>query len=194
MLPAVVYGRKEESTPVVLSLRDFQKALHEAGESGVISLEGLGESKDVLIHDVSYDAVTGAPLHADFYALEKGQSVTVSIPLQFEGVSPAVKDLGGILTKVMYDLEVEGQPKDLPHAIIVNIETLTNLDSQIHVSDLSIPAGVTVNAESEEVVAMISVAQDEPVEEAPVDISAIETSVEKGKKEEEGDAAEAAKA
>jgi len=35
---------------------------------------------------------------------------------------------------------------------------------------------------------MISVAQDEPVEAAPMDITQIETSVERGKKEEEAPA------
>src|SRR5690348_8244018 len=88
LLPAVIYGRKEESTPIALSLRDFEKALHEAGESTVITLEGLGSTKQVIIHDIAYDAVSGAPVHADLYAIEKGQKVTVSVPFEFEGVSP----------------------------------------------------------------------------------------------------------
>ena len=94
VLPAVVYGRKEESTPIAVNRKEFEKIFHKAGESTVIKLKGLGTDKDVLIHEVSVDALTGTALHADFYAIAEGQTVTVSVPLEFEGEAPAVKDLG----------------------------------------------------------------------------------------------------
>jgi large subunit ribosomal protein L25 len=190
-MPAVIYGRSEESTPISVDLKQFQKVFKAGGESTVISLTGLGAAKDALIQEVSYDVVTGAPIHADFYAIQKGQTVTVSVPLEFDGVSPAVKDLGGILTKVMHEIEIECEPKDLPHAIRVDISKLTALDSQIHVSDLSFPKSAKVSAEQDEVVALISVAKEE-VEEvaAPTDLSSIEISEERGKKEEEAPAAD----
>src|SRR3989344_6092647 len=117
VLPAVVYGCKAESTPISIDLKTFKKVFHDAGESTVITLQGLGEEKETLIHEVAFDAVSGEPLHADFYAIEKGQTVTVSVPLEFNGVSPPVKDKGGIFTKGIHDLEIECEPKDLPHAI-----------------------------------------------------------------------------
>ncbi|MDO8548176.1 MAG: 50S ribosomal protein L25 [bacterium] len=189
LLPAVVYGRSEASTPITINAKEFGKLFHAAGESTVISLKGLGTStKDALIHEVDFDTLTGVPIHADFYAIEKGQKVTVSVPLEFDGISPAVKEKGGILTKIMHELEIECEPKDLPQAIHVDISVLVELDSQIHVSDLKLPASAKISAGLEEVVAMISVAKEEPVEEvaAPVDLSAIEISEDRGKKEEEG--------
>jgi len=192
VLPAVVYGRSEESTPIAIDLKTFSKLYRAAGESSVITLKGLGADKQVLIHDVSFDAVSGAPIHADFYAIQKGQKVTVSVPLEFDGVAPAVKDLGGILTKVMHEIEVTCEPADLPHAIHVDITKLVALDSQIKISDLGLPKSAELSVDADEVVAMISVAQEETDEPAaPVDLSAIETSVERGKKEEDA-AAEAA--
>lgn len=186
VLPAVIYGRSEESTPIAVDAKTFGKLYKAAGESSVITLKGLGADKQVLIHDVEFDAVSGAPIHADFYAIQKGQKVTVSVPFEFDGVSPAVKDLGGILTKVMHELELTCEPADLPHAIHVDISKLVALDSQIKVSDLAIPKSAELSVDADEVVAMISVAQDEPEEPAaPVDLSAIETSVERGKKEED---------
>ncbi len=187
LLPAVLYGRAQEATPISVDRKTFEKLFHQAGESTVITLSGLGEDKDALIHEVDVDAVTGTALHADFYAIAKGQTVTVSIPLEFDGESAAVKDLGGILVKVMHEIEIECQPKDLPHAIHVDISKLATLEDQIHVKDLvGIPASAKISVDMEEVVAMIDVAKDEPVEEVAADISAIETSVERGKKEEEG--------
>lgn len=186
VLPGVIYGREEESTPIAIDRKVFEKVYKAAGESSVLTLKGLGEDKEALIHEVEFDAVSGEPLHADFYAIAKGQSVTVSVPLEFDGVSPAVKEKGGILVKVMHELEIEVPPKDLPHAIHVDISKLVELEDQILVKDLVIPATAKLSIETDEVVALIEVAKDEPVEEVPMDISAIETSVERGKKEEEG--------
>lgn len=185
VLPAVVYGRSEESTPIAVNRKEFEKLFKKAGSSTVITLKGLGEEKDALIHEVSFHAVSGEPLHADFYAIEKGQTVTVSVPLEFDGVSPAVKELGGILVKVMHELEMEVVPKDLPQAIHVDISKLTGLDSKISVSDLKLPASAKISVPMDEVVAMIDTAKEEVEETAPVDLSAIEMSVERGKKEEE---------
>jgi large subunit ribosomal protein L25 len=189
VLPAVIYGRSEESTAIAIDAKTFGKLYKAAGESSVITLKGLGADRQVLIHDVAFDAVSGAPIHADFYAIQKGQKVTVAVPFEFEGVSPAVKDLGGILTKVMHELELTCEPTDLPHSIIVDISKLVDLDSQIKVSDLAIPKNAELSVDADEVVAMISVAQEEPEEPAaPVDLSAIGDAVERGKKEEDAPA------
>jgi large subunit ribosomal protein L25 len=187
ILPAVVYGRAEESTPIAVDAKTFGKIFKEAGESTIITLKGLGEDKQALIHEVAFDPVNDQPVHADFYAIQKGQKVTVSVPFEFEGVSAAVKDLGGILTKVMHDLEMTIEPADLPQYISVDISKLATLEDQIKISDLSLPKSAELSIDLDEVVAMISVAKDEPIEETPMDISAIETSVERGKKEEEGE-------
>ncbi len=185
ILPAVIYGRKEESTPIAIDAKQFEKVFKAAGESTVLTLKGLGEDKEALINEVSFDAVSGIPVHADFYVIEKGQTVTVSVPFEFEGISPAVKDKGGILVKVMHELEVECQPKDLPHAIHVDVSKLVELEDQIKIKDLNLSPNLKLNIDQDEVIVMIDVAKDEPVEETPVDISSIEMSVERGKKEEE---------
>lgn len=191
VLPAVIYGRSEESTPISVNRKVFEKLFKEAGESTVITLTGMGGAKEALIHDVAVHPVSGLPLHADFYIIQKGQTVTVSIPLEFEGVSPAVKDHGAILVKVMHELEIECQPKDLPQSIVVDISTLAAIDDKITVGDLHLPKSAIITAGAEEVVAMAAALQEESDEATPMDISQIETSVERGKKEEEDAPAEA---
>lgn len=191
-LPAVMYGRHEASTPIELDAKAFEKVFRAAGESTVITLSGVGDVKQALIHDVAVDPVTGHPVHADLYVIEKGQKVTVAVPLSFVGVSAAVKDLGGILVKVIHEIELTMDPTLLPHEIEVDVALLTTLDSQITIAQLKIPAAAELSIDTSELVAMISVAQDEPEEPAqPIDLSAIE--VEKRGKEEsaegEGEAA-----
>ena len=186
LVPAVFYGRKEKSTPISIPLKGFIKVWKQAGESSIISLAGEGiDDVQVLIQDVDRDPVTGVPIHADFYAIEKDKKLTVKVPIVYSGVSPAVKDLAGILVKVLHELEVEAIPKDLPHEIEVNISKLENFESKIEVKDIIVPTGVKILAKPDEVVALVSEAKEEELEVAPeaVDLSAIE--VEKRGKEEE---------
>ncbi len=189
-VPAVFYGKKEASTPVSLRLVDFLKVWKEAGESTVVTLDTNDGSKESLIHNVSLDPVSGKPLHADFYVFEKGHKVEVALPVEFVGVSAAVKDLGGTLVKVVHELKVEAMPKDLPHNIAVDISSLAQFGDQILAKDIPLPAGVELKIAPEDVVATVSAPREEKEEEvAAPDLSSIEV-VEKGKKEDaEGEAA-----
>jgi large subunit ribosomal protein L25 len=189
-LPVVIYGPKQEATSYFVDTKDFTKIHKEAGESTVIEFKAEDGDHDVLIKTVDYNPVKGEIIHVDLYVIEKGKKVEVEVPLVFEGEAPAVKNLDGVLVKVMHELAIEAMPKDLPRELIVDISSLTDFESQITVADLKIPAGVTVLVEETEVVALVSEPKDEPVEEEPMDIGAIEVE-QKGKKEEEGDAGEA---
>jgi large subunit ribosomal protein L25 len=185
-IPGVVYGKKEKSTPIRLNERDFSKMLKEAGESSIIQLKGLGDDLDVLIHDVDYEPVRGAARHVDFYAIERGKKLTVSVPLEFVGVSGAVKDLGGILVKVMHEIEIEVLPRDLPQHIDVDISAIKDFETSLHIKDLKLPEGAEATADPEEVVASASAAVEEVFEEPEeVDMDAIGDSVAKGKGEDE---------
>ncbi len=185
-IPAVFYGPKAESTPIWVNEVDFLRVWKEAGESTVVTLSLDGETHDTLIHDVNREPVRGAIRHVDFYVLEKGKKVEISIPLEFIGVSEAVKTLGGNLVKVLHEVEIEAMPKDLPHAIEVDISALVDFDSQIHAGDLKLPAGVVLKTDAEEVVALVAEAkEEEEVAPAEIDMSSIEVTDKKGKKDEE---------
>ena len=191
-VPAVFYGRKEASTPISITKVDFLKIWKEAGESSVVTLDTPEGTKESLIQDVDIDPVSGYPRHADFYVFEKGHKVEVKLPLEFTGIAPAVKDLGGILVKVLHDLKIEAMPKDLPHNIIVDVSLLAQFNDHILAKDIQMPPGVTLKENLEEVVALVSAPREEKEEEAaPIDLSQIE--VEKKGKEEpaEGEVAPA---
>lgn len=182
-VPGVFYGHKEPATPCVFPLVAFKKVWKEAGESTVVTLEMPKGKVSALIHEVQVDPIKGQPIHVDFYALEKGQEVSVHVPLEFTGVSIAMKDLGGSLVKVLHEVEVKAQPENLPHGFVIDISPLETLDSQILAGSIVLPKGVTLVTGANEVVAAIAVAKEEV--EAPVmDLSAIEVE-KKGKKEEE---------
>jgi large subunit ribosomal protein L25 len=192
LLPCVYYGPKEKPVAITVNKIEFIKVWKEAGESTVVTLVVGGKEIEVLIQDLAFDPVRSDVIHVDFYVLEKGKKVEVSVPLEWKGISKAVKDMSGILVKVLHEIEVEALPKDLPHSIAVDISALVDLDAQIFAKDIKLPAGVTLITEPEEVVAAISVAEEEVVEASTVDLGAIEVE-KKGKKEEEGAEAPAKK-
>ena len=183
-VPAVFYGKKEASTAISIPKIDFLKIWKEAGESSVITLETPKGIKESLIQDVDLDPITGVPRHADFYVFEKGHKVEVELPLEFTGIAPAVKDLGGMFVKILHELKVEAMPKDLPHNIEADISSLADFGDQILAKDITLPAGVELRENPEEVVALVSAPREEKEEVAePLDLSEIE--VEKKGKEEE---------
>jgi large subunit ribosomal protein L25 len=185
-MPAVFYGKMENSTPISLPFAIFEKTLRDAGESTILHLKGDNIDVDVLIHDVDLDPVTDKPRHADFYVIEKGKKLTIPVPVEFIGIAPAVKDLGGILVKVMHEVEIEALPKDLPHNLTVDISKLVSFDSIIAASDIILPEGVEMKAKPEDVVASVYEPKEEVIEEtAPVDLSSIEVQ-KKGKESKDG--------
>ncbi|HTK33492.1 MAG TPA: 50S ribosomal protein L25 [Candidatus Paceibacterota bacterium] len=187
MMPAVFYGPKEASTSISVPLSDFKKVWKKAGESSVIILKEGKDEHEALIHEVDIHPLSGEPRHADFYVIEKGKKVTVHIPLVYVGVSPAVKDKGGILVKVHREIEIEAAPRDLPHELTIDISKLVEFSDVVHAKDIVLPAGVALKINPEEVVTSISEPKEEK-EEAPtaIDMSAIEVEA-KGKEVKEGE-------
>lgn len=157
-VPAVVYGHGSSSLALTVEALELARAYREAGESSLVELlvEGSGSNrKNVLIHDVSRDPLTGAILHADFYEVKMDEKLTATVPLTFTGEAPAVKNLEGTLVKNIHELEVEALPKDLPHDLSVDVSKLETFEDHITVADIALPPGVRVLADPAEIVAVV---------------------------------------
>ncbi|TSC67583.1 MAG: 50S ribosomal protein L25/general stress protein Ctc [Parcubacteria group bacterium Gr01-1014_72] len=185
-IPAVYYGSKTKATSISLAGKDFEKVWRQVGETGVVILATPAGELPALIHDIDRDPVRETIRHADFYVFEEGQRIKLKVPIEFVGVAPAVKDLGGVLIKVLHELEVEAAPKDLPRSLIADISILVDFKSIVTAKEIAIPTGVVLITKPDEVVASVYEPKDEPVEEAPVDLSAIEVE-KKGKEAKEGE-------
>lgn len=167
VLPAVLYGEGLESTPIEVEEKDFNEVYAKAGESSLVSL-ALGSKKyDVLIHEISRDPLSGGFLHIDFYHPSTKKKVEAEIPLVFEGVAPAVGDLGGILVKELQAINVKGLAHNLPREIVVDIGTLQTFEDRIRVKDLKVPEGVEVLRGQEGMVALVVAPKEEKEEAAP---------------------------
>ena len=182
-IPAVFYGMGKTTTPISIDTTPFKKVWREAGESSAVKISMPTGDIDVLIHEVQVDPVTDEPIHVDFLAIDMKKKIRVKVPLEFDGISEAVKSGIGNLVKVLHEVEVEALPLDLPHNLSVDISKLKTLEDNIVVSEIKLPAGVIFITNGADIVASVF-AQVEEKEEvvAPVDLSAIEVE-KKGKKD-----------
>lgn len=174
-IPAVVYGHKVKNILIDLDEKEFLKVLRTAGESSLVELDiegdpasakaSAGEEKGrpVLVHEMQKDPVSDKIIHIDFFQASLKEEVEVEVPLVFEGVSAAVKDLGGTLVKNISQIKVKALPQNLPHEIKVSIDKLATFEDHILVKDLPLSKDVKVLAKPDEIV--VSVTPPEKVEE-----------------------------
>lgn len=181
-LPAVLYGNKVKNQNLVVDAREFDKLLRKAGESTIVDLvTDDGKTHPVLIHEVQNHYLTSAPIHVDFYEVSMTAKLKATVALEFTGESQAVKALGGVLVKVLNEVEVECLPADLPHNIIVSLEPLKTLQDTIHVRNLDVPAKVKIITPAEELIVKVQPPRDVEAElTAPVveDVSKVEGAAE----------------
>ncbi len=165
MIPGICYGAGEENQPVQVEYQIFRKCYKVAGENTVIDLDIAGKKHKVLVHELQWDPVFGDITHIDFKYIDMKKPVVTHVPVVTEGESPAVKDLAGILTMGLTEIEVKCLPADIPHEFIINIEALEDFHSAIHVSDVTAPEGVEILSDLERTIATVSaprVEEEEP--------------------------------
>lgn len=177
-LPAVLYGEGIPSRPIAVPYKDFEKAYREAGESTLVKLELEDKPFNVLIYDVKEDVISGVPLHVDFYAVRMDKEIKTKVRIEFFGESPAVKNEGGILVKVLQDIEVEALPQDLPHELRADLTGLSLIGSRLLVKDILLLKGVKILADPEEVVVLVEAPRSEEELTALKEKTVAETPVE----------------
>ena len=165
-VPAVFYGPKEQATPISVNARKLEHVWREAGETAIVTLKGVGDDKDTLIHDAQFHPVTGKLLHADFYVLEKGKKIKISVPLEWEGQAPAEKS-GHIVVKALHEIEIEVAPAELPRHLAVDLARLVNVGDHITAADIALPPSAVLITHGEEIVASVTEFKEEKEEITP---------------------------
>ena len=188
-IPAVLYGPQEEALAISVDAKEFGQVWGEAGESTIVVLKGVGEDKEALIKSVQWHPITDEAIHIDFYVIERGKKLTVSVPLEFVGEAPAEK-MNGNVNKIIHELEIEVRPSDIPQSVEVDLTKLVDISSVITVADLVLPESAEPTLELSDPVASVSEAVEEDLS-APVGDAMAEEPAEEGAEDGEGAEAEA---
>ena len=145
LVPAIVYGGKNEPKSIQLAHKDLKRALEEESfYSSIITLEIDGKEEPVILKALQRHPAKPVVLHADFQRASAGTVLKVNVPVHFlnEAACKGVKMQGGVIHHDAVEIEVSCSPKDLPEFIEVDLAEV-ELDQVIHLSDLKAPKGVT---------------------------------------------------
>jgi large subunit ribosomal protein L25 len=176
-IPAVVFGAKQDATPIQMEERELNAVLREAGSTALIELTIDQERQPhvVLARDIQRDILTSRLHHVDFYQVQLDRKVRTSPLLEIVGEAPAVRGGEAILVQNMNHIEVECLPGDLVDSIAVDVSVLETINDSITVADLPVPPGVTLMSDPTEVVVSVVVpraAMEMEAEEAAAEAEA----------------------
>ncbi|MBD3238818.1 MAG: 50S ribosomal protein L25 [Candidatus Moranbacteria bacterium] len=196
-IPAIVYGSKIKPTHLTINKKQAKKIAESLHESSLMSLNIDGEAKTrkVILQDYQQDKLTNKLLHLDFFEVDMKKEIQTQVPIEFKGVSPAVKNSGGILVKNINELDIKCLPDDLPEAIEIDLSQLENLNDSLYVNDLKINQNVTILNSPDSAIVTINEPRSEKEleqikEEVETDVSQVEgvEDKEESKEGEEDDA------
>lgn len=141
-VPAVIYGGKEEPTPIHVEERLLMRLLNTGHfTNSIVMLEIDGKPVRTLPKDVAVHPVTDRPLHVDFLRLAKDAKIQVAVPVVFvnEEASPGLKR-GGVLNVVRHELELICESDKIPDDVTIDVAGLEVGDA-IHISSVTLPTG-----------------------------------------------------
>jgi large subunit ribosomal protein L25 len=165
-LAAVVYGHNTAATPLVLDRLEFQKVFIKSGRTHLVDLVVDGDrTEKVLVREIQTHPRRLGPIHVDFYQVSLEEKITVDVPVHLVGESAAVKRGDADILQPIHAVRVECLPTDIPEAFEVDLTPLEEIESELRISDLSVPKGVTVLIDPDELVVKIVHKRELKVEE-----------------------------
>ncbi len=175
-LPAILYGGGEAPLPLQLDHDAVMHKLeHEAFYSHILTVRVDGQEVKAVLKDLQRHPYKPAVLHMDLQRISETEKLRMHVPLHFVGedVAPGVKQQGGIISRLVTEVEITCLPKHLPEYIEVDVSNL-KVNESLHLSDLTVPEGVEL------VELMQGPEHDLPVVSIHLPRSAVEASEEEG--------------
>jgi large subunit ribosomal protein L25 len=148
-IPGVVYGHGEKPIAVSVDSRELRHAFaSDAGENVLFDLK-IGKEKHLaMARDLQRHPVRRTISHVDFLVVNRDEVVAAEVPIVLIGEALAVTRAGGNVDQALFTLHVKAKPADIPSNLEVDITNL-ELGHAIRVSDIAIPASVTVDLDPE---------------------------------------------
>ncbi len=171
-IPAVLYGEGKASLVIKVSHHELLRLIHQHRlENAILNLKIKDDKKtkprSCLIKETQYDPVTGDILHVDFNEISLTKVIKINVPVVAKGEPAGVKQEGGSLEHILWEVEVECLPTDMPKEIEVDV-SLLKIGESVHVRDLKLPDNVKVTNSPEAMVLLVAA----PVkEEVPVEVT-----------------------
>lgn len=151
LVPAVLYGKDKDPQTLIVDPQEVRAYL--AGNVIFdLEIEGLGK-ETAMIKEVQRDVISGDIKHIDFLHINMDEKVTVTVPIVLVGDAAGVQE-GGVIQQLLWELEVECLPLEIPETIEIDISNL-GIGESLSVSEVSAPGGTDILTSGEEVIVTI---------------------------------------
>jgi large subunit ribosomal protein L25 len=194
-VPGVIYGHDRPAEAVTIETLALTKMLGGIRASTTIVDVTVDDRAPVkaLIREIQRDPLRPVNiLHVDLYEVKADEKITVSVPVRLVGVPDGVRNFAGVLDQVLYALDVEVLPGDIPDHIDLDVTALA-IGHSLFVRDAQVPKARVLNPAESPICSVVAprteeapAAVAEVVEEAPAEPELIR----KPKAEAEGEAEE----
>ena len=170
--PIHLYGSQFDSASMQVKMTELIDVLNLAGFSSPITLNVGKENIIAFAREVQRHPLTEQIIHVDFQIVDKDDQVEVEVPVNLIGESPAVKNLGGVLIKLMETIRISSKVNVVPKLIELDISVIESLEQSILVSEIEVAEGVQIVSDESFAIARVIPPRIE-VEEEEVDESEI---------------------
>lgn len=157
LIPGVLYGRGKKPHAFVVPERVLRGAL--GGPHGLhaildVVVDDQKTAHASVVKDYQQDPIRGYVTHIDLHEVRLDQPISAQVVVELVGESPGVK-VGGVLTQVVREVTVEALPLEMPDRLSLDLSA-TEIGSALRVSDLLVPAEVSVLDDPESVLVTVS--------------------------------------
>jgi len=163
LVPAILYGRKEEPEPLQIPSEELVETLRR--HSRILELRVGRKKESVLVKAVQYDAFGSEIVHVDFVRVAMDEQVTLEVPIVLKGTP---KQEHAVLQQALDAVEIECLPGDIPESFVTPVGHL-QVGEMVRVAQLDVPKGVRLLTDPETIVATLTMAMKEEAEAAPAE-------------------------
>jgi large subunit ribosomal protein L25 len=145
MVPGIIYGGDKASQPLSLNRKDLEKALENEAFYSHVLIVNIGKDKEkAILKDLQRHPAKNRVTHVDFLRIDENVAIRVHVPIHFlnETTCYGVKTQGGMIQHQATDIEVQCLPANIPAYIEVDMLEV-HTGQIVHLSDITLPAGVT---------------------------------------------------
>ena len=186
-VPAVIYGHGNDPQHITLPGHDTMMALKRGGSNALLYIAIEDKTVIALTKQVQADPIKGFLEHIDFVEVQKGEKVTVEVPIHVTGEAKS----DAMVVTELNTVSLEAEATNIPEAIEISVE---DAEAGFHVlaKDLVLPEGSVLLTDDEALIVNVVHAPTAEEVEAELEEAEAEAGIERDESDDEMTEGEAA--
>lgn len=163
-VPAVIHHPGKESLHVMADYMALNKVYALAGKHHPVELKLSGKQQLAMIKDADFEPVKHRLRHVVFQAIKQNEEVEAEVPVVLTGEEIPAEKKSLLVLPQLDVVQIKALPKDLPDQLTVDATKLEEVGDHLYVSDIKVPAGVTLLTDPEASLAVVEMPKDQIAE------------------------------